>query len=273
MGVQQDSVKLFVKSSSIGVMLMTNEHLGRFNFSVFAVVSCLVYLIETIESIPLIAQTVSFPIMIDGKESQIDIPLIWIPVTIFHTIIAARLYAHAWAVDESRYLWMPKNRNSSAVIKLLFVFEWLLRVVWVALASYLPNIYRKIVLGTPTIVGGTLEWYYLYTFGALIVWDLMMYKTITNSSTKFAFVNQGNNDRQYRISLLKRRWIGYDFCLFFLSLCMCGFGAKWNNTWLNWKAPVYILILSIGTFICFTQMLIWIPEIINKKNIAISVDN
>jgi len=247
---------------------MNDKKFSLFGLSVFAVASCLVYLIETIESVPLLAQTISFPVRVKGIESQFELPLMWIPITIFHTVIAARLYAHAWAIDEAPFLRRPQTKKTGVNFNFLLFLEWILRGIWVTLISYLPNAYSKIATGKSTIVGGPLEWYYAATFGTLLFWDLIMYKKIIAASTELSFVNRGGNGRELRISELKKRWLGYDIVLFILSLCLCAFGVTWKDAWLNWKFPVYILILTIGTFICFTQMFIWVPEIFRSRQVA-----
>lgn len=230
--------------------------------SVFAVASCFVYLITTLESAPYIGRAVSFYVRQHGVMTPLELPGLWLPVTIFHTLIAARLYAHAWAVDQSSAARLEASNQSAALrTRVLLLTEWSLRGFWVALVSYLPTTFSKVANNQRIFLIESIEIYYIVTFGAVFAWDILMFRHIVDTRSRFAFVNRGPAPRVLRIRQLKWRWVGVDFVLLMASISLYLLQREWIGAWENWKAPVFFIFLSCSGGLCIMQLFIWVPEI------------
>lgn len=225
--------------------------------SVFAVVSCLVYLITAIESGPSIGEQFKLFVFIEGKVAALKIPYLWIPITIFLTVIAMRLYLHAWAVDES-----PAHKRireiSGGKFNFKLLLEWIFRVLWVLMVTYLPSVYSKKQL---IVVNVTISWelYFALLFFLIIIWDILMINYIIEFSH---YVNKDNSTKSQNIKDLRRTWFHFDLYLFGLTLFNFLINIfEWQENWLNYKPYIFLVLLTIMMGICFTQIIKWGIEI------------
>lgn len=230
---------------------------GLRSLSVFAAASCLVFVVTTIEVAPLVGEGLRFDVIIGGQSAELDLPFLWVPITIFHVLIALRLYAHAWAVDEASL------RPGWAADSASFVgCEWFLRGSWVALVSYLPTTLGKIAEGTWKLPGVSGEKYYVLVFGLVLIWDLMMYGRIANATSRLAFVQREGAEGA---GALKFWWLGIDIALFLTALIVASAGFGWSGLMANWRHVIFIGFLGLSGGLCAFQLALWVPVI--KKSI------
>lgn len=235
--------------------------------SVFTAAAFVVYLFSTIENVPYIGQSITFPVVAGGKRADMVLPALWIPITILHTVIAARLYVHAWAIDMIELI--PVTTTTTALQnwreKLEPLGEWVLRGFWVALVSYLPTSFSK-AANNVLIFNFSLEFYYVATFTSVCIWDFLMASKILKTNSPLAYINRGNNARDLRLKLLKLAWIYFDIVLLVSSVGLFVLKQDWVplGQWENWKPPLLLLFLTISVGICLVQMIIWIPEIFHR---------
>lgn len=226
--------------------------------SVFAIVSFLIYLLTAIESSPLLVANMKFSLFLDGHLQEFQIPHINIIFTIIFSIIALRLFLHAWAVDESPVFKKLSEESSSNKKNYSLFFEWIIRILWVLMVTYLPNIFanEKIV-----ILNTSLSWelYFITIFGLIFLWDSIMISDIIKHSQ---FVNKNPSKKDLNKSELKRIWRRYDIYLFVLSgLIFVNDVFPWNGVYANYKSPLFFVLLSIMFGICITQISKWGYEI------------
>ncbi len=227
---------------------------GGLTVSVFAVTSCAVYLLGTLESLPNIAKAIQLTVVTEEGEQLLELPGLAYPVIIAHTSMAARLYAHAWAVDSLPILGSEKLTN---VIRKV---EWILRALWVFLVSYLPNCFSKVASGEELPLGLSLWGYYTTLFLILIGWDFAMYREIMVASGENSFVNLGDSPAEQR-QKMKHLWLFFDVVLLIISVSMALLSFRIDGTLANWKPIVFVGMIFAAGVICLVQMVIWIPEI------------
>ncbi len=228
--------------------------------SVFAVVSCIVYILTTIESSSLLGTVIkgSLKVFINNKVMSLTFPNFEIIFSIILSIIALRLYLHAWAVDES--IWYEKIKGANGKLK-LFV-EWITRISWVLMVTYIPSAFANQKIW---IVNIKVPWevYFMTIFILLIFWDLLMIDSVIKYSN---YVRKNNKSKDFRIKELKKTWYRNDWFLVLLTIFACVIKfLPINGEWLNYKPFFLFIILTAMAGISISQLLKWGAEIYHSS--------
>jgi hypothetical protein len=138
--------------------------------------------------------------------------------------------------------------------------EWVFRVSWVLMVTYLPSIFANEEI---TILKVEIRWelYFVVIFLFILLWDVIMIDKIIKHSK---FVARNKDREEESISELKKIWRKYDIFLFLSAAFVYINGAlPWAKygDYINYKLPIFFVLISTMFGICIVQLSRWSREI------------
>lgn len=151
--------------------------------SVFTIVAAVVYIVGVSRNAALIAEPYELGlqfITVEGTQARIRFVGLASLLVACNVAFGARLYLHAWILDESR----EYRRAMSGVGITKRLVQWLLRVGWVVGAAWLPDLYGQFAQSGVTILGASIHLYLAIIGILLLAWDLLMARTVVAYSSR-----------------------------------------------------------------------------------------
>ena len=217
--------------------------------SIFGVIAALVYVLGVCSNADDMARPYESGILARTSEGEMSvvIPRLSLIVLLMNVVLAARLYLHAWAVDEMRDFRRALRRRRI----LRRAAEWTLRLFWVAGIAWLPEVYRVTSWGP---LKGIMS-VHLYLFGiALLVllWDGTMKDVI------FGYTKKDKGD-------LIRNWLVLDVIMAVLL------GLVWvlevfydKGSAENWRVVLIPASFVAACVVSLVQLCVWLYQILES---------